>query len=285
MLRVFHNEQPALRHLLHKGDNFTFEYPCASQTYCSPYHLNFPPGLYYLEVYGAQGCHANEGQNHGFGAYGGYAAGFYKIEKPNTKLYLHIGGRSEGFAESYNGGGGPDVIYHDGPGGGATDFRTRSGAWNMSLDSRIIVAGGGGGGFAFSSGSYNGGRGGGPKGEPGTNNGMNRSPVGTQQGSEGGIGTYNNGSFGKGYGGSHGGGGGGYYGGGCAYRSGGGGGSGYVGGVFSLGRFRTKNTFSNHTGSGKARITVIHLNPACTVKNNFLFSLPHIQIFFYIILS
>ena len=37
------------------GNTTVFQYPCSSQISCAPYELLFRPGIYKIELYGAQG--------------------------------------------------------------------------------------------------------------------------------------------------------------------------------------------------------------------------------------
>ena len=236
----------------------SLEYPCSSQTTCSAYTITFPRGLYYLEVWGAQGYSFSIAK----GGYGGYSAGVFSVPDYDMKLYLHIGGLSKDTLEdSYNGGTKGYTDKKDGPGGGATDFRLNPGNWDENFDSRIIVAGGGGGAYQDGVSLYfDGGRGGGITGETGTNEGTSISPVGTQEdGKTGGKGDFKEGHFGYSAGQQYGSGGSGYYGGGTADRSGGGGGSGYAGGVLSYHNFLNHTEFSANEGPGKAKITVIQI--------------------------
>ena len=123
-------------------------------------------GYYAIELWGAASgtpWHTNIGSSGG-----GYAYGEIKLD-PGDKLYIYVGqmGLSLDGTNSFggpvggwNGGGagGNRISYS---GGGATDVRLVSGAWNdvKSLASRIMVAGGGGGSDDNSS-ATNDGRGG-----------------------------------------------------------------------------------------------------------------------------
>ena len=182
------------------GQKLDFDYPCESQTDCSPYLISLSPGSYFLEVFGAQGKSAKIGSSTAEGGFGGYSSGVYRSNKPFT-LYLHIGGSSPNINGGYNGGGSGNLV-NDGPGGGATDFRLKKGRWDEKLESRIIIAGGGGGGYLSDDLEYifKGGDGGGMNGGEAQclNPQENKSPIGTQQKSEGGIGSYKEGSSGKG---------------------------------------------------------------------------------------
>ena len=260
---------------LTNGKKINFDYPCSSQTDCSPYTILLSPGIYFLEVYGAQGQTVTSDKLTGIGGFGGYSCGVYKSKKPFS-LYLHVGGSSKTAKKSsYNGGGYGNNIY-DGAGGGATDFRIESGQWDQNLDSRLIIAGGGGGGFANDGFDlhFNGGHGGGLEGGDPTcsDANVNKSPIGTQQDSSGGFGSHHNGTLGKGADNYYAGGGGGYYGGGNGQDCGGGGGSGFIGNVTSFGDFHAATNFSTNEGPGKASITFISTYFICkTAKKAFLF--------------
>lgn len=202
-----------------------------AQTFTVPHN-----GTYKVEAWGAQGAGDVGGK-------GGYTRGNLAMSK-SENYYIYVGGRN-----GYNGGaaGCSDSLR----GGGASDIRLVSGAWNnaTSLNSRIMVAGGGGGN---QHGIVTPGHGGGLSGTTGIPNGkytQYKSTGGTQTSG----GTVNNhfanykkgtnGSFGTGgtggcdsgaYGGSYGGGGG-YYGGAGGSRLyggnwSGGGGSSYISG-------------------------------------------------------
>ena len=253
------------------GQPINFSFPCLSQTECSPYIIRLSPGIYFLEAYGAQGQSTVSGNYHAIGGFGGYSCGVYNSNTFVT-LYLHIGGNSQKTTEpSYNGGG-YGVNEFDGAGGGATDFRLGKGVWNKNFESRLLVAGGGGGAYANNEAQleFRGGNGGGYQGgESECKSSKNKSPIGTQNGSIGGIGDFNNGSLGYGASGYYASGGGGYYGGGNAYDCGGGGGSGFIGNVTSLGRYVAITEESKHEGSGNASITFISHAISKTVQKHF----------------
>ena len=216
------------------------------------------PGLYKLEVWGAQG---GSYSSQYYGGYGGYSVGFLNVNNP-TDLYVNVGGTgacgkysNEG---GYNGGGSSYTYsYSSCVGGGATHIALDSGLLsklspNTTEDRIIIVAGGGGG--AISNSDYSsyatGGSGGGITGglPIGTSN-RTKQNIGTggSQTAGGNFGVFYNSSYsgvnadksnGKfGLGGMSSstgnniyvaGGGGGYYGGGAGYLTGGTGGSGYL---------------------------------------------------------
>ena len=247
--------------------SYLLPYPCSTPSTCSQYTITFNPGIYLLEVWGSQ--RSDVSGYSGKGGSGGYSAGIFRTFN-KTNLYLHVGAFSPD-SDGYNGG--PNSKNScDGRGGGATDFRSISGAWNEHFDSRIIVAGSGGGAFE----NNHGGRGSGLTGESISADGK-KACYGTQKGCEGTTTGYDKGSKGKGGGSGAGTGGSGYWGGGNTFNGGGGGGgSGYIGGVISLPYFEKVTSFSDHKGYGEARITIIGSIEKHTTKivcNNFLFSL------------
>ena len=109
---------------------------------------------------GGKGGWPNSSGNYDHAGKGGYTSGIISLSKTNI-FYIYIGqlginasnsstpGAYAG--NSWNGGGSgrTDTTPNDsgGSGGGATDIRLSSGAWNsaLSLNSRIMVAGAGGG--------------------------------------------------------------------------------------------------------------------------------------------
>ena len=285
MYSISHPNKDYERGIFEIGKPINFNYPCTSQTECSPYIIRLSPGIYFLEAYGAQGQSIVSGQFNAIGGYGGYSCGVYSSNTYVT-LYLHIGGRSQNKIEaSYNGGGSGNKDF-DGAGGGATDFRLGNGEWNQNLYSRLLVAGGGGGGFAHNEAQlqFKGGNGGGSEGgksECGYDSDI--APIGTQNGCIGGVGIYKNGTFGTGASGYYAAGGGGYYGGGNAKDCGGGGGSGFIGNVSSIGRYVAKTEQSTHEGTGSASITFISLSICITVKKSFSFH--QLTLFIYIFIE
>lgn len=123
------------------------KYPCNSND-CTPYEVSFSPGLYQIELWGAQG-----GYNiTEFGARGAYTKGTLKTKKPiHGFIFLGERGTRSG-PSTYNGGGHGSVHptlpeTFAGSGGGASDFRLKFGSWDdrSSLLSRIMIAGGGAG--------------------------------------------------------------------------------------------------------------------------------------------
>ena len=103
--------------------------------------IAYCPGTYKIELWGAQG---GSYEYNGTGDKGAYTSGIIDLAK-DEKLYIYVGqGEGSRNASSFNG-----TTSSSGsgtPGGGATDVRLVSGAWNntSSLRSRIMVAAGGG---------------------------------------------------------------------------------------------------------------------------------------------
>ena len=95
-------------------------------------------GEYQFECWGAKGG----GQ---LGGNGAYTTGILNLNE-NKTIYAYIGSTTSNTTGVYNGGW--NGAYYGG--GGATDFRIKSGNWNNSesLASRIMVAAGGSGGYA-----------------------------------------------------------------------------------------------------------------------------------------
>ena len=123
--------------------NYTGNY----QTFIAPDN-----GDYIIELWGAQGNHANRGRS--YGGYGAYTYGIINLSK-EQKLYVYVGEHRNDRTASWNAGttGGASSDTTNGGaangygGGGATDVRLVAGTWNTldSLKSRIMVAAGGGG--------------------------------------------------------------------------------------------------------------------------------------------
>ena len=244
------------------------------------------PGVYKLEVWGAQGGYRSSSS---YGGLGGYSVGEVSLTS-GTILYIYVGGAGNtgGTSGGFNGGGTRSTYSG---GGGATDMRIGG----TSLYNRFIVAGGGGSdGAANKAGGYGGGLTGESRTDSyGTGGGGGSQTTGGTGGSGNG-GTYGAGGTGlyyaSGYAGA---GGGGWYGGGGAYPDGsgdddrgGGGGSGYVWTSSTSGNkpsgylvdtqyyLSNANTYAGntsfiapgggnetgHAGNGYARITVVSLN-------------------------
>ena len=141
-----------------------YQYPCEKESECYPYELEFSPGIYQIELWGAQGGDARYQNTNNLrpnsGGKGAYVKGTIRFER-TTKLYLYIGGKGEDqkyidqtqSKGGFNGGGKGGVETHDttypesgAGGGGSTDLRLLKGDNEESLKSRIMVAGAGGGG-------------------------------------------------------------------------------------------------------------------------------------------
>ena len=265
----------------------------------SEQYIDLLPGKYKLEAWGASGGIGN-GNINPIGL-GGYTSGELVVIN-TTRLYLHVGqdGVSNAYTSvRYNGGGAAVGTsgHNGGAGGGATDFRIKSGAWNdsESLKSRILVAGGGGGAQPSCGNKATAGHGGGLIGGTSYNQGYQGyapATAATRAYSTGGTQTaggygYNindnnttqvrSGSFGAGANSvtCGAGGGGGWYGCATGYTSGGGGGSSYAAGWEGCNtQYRAEQsnmTFENvvmtqgvNTGNGYAIITCLSLGYTIT---------------------
>ncbi len=255
------------------GTEFDFNYTGDYQTFVAP-----KTGVYKLETWGAQGGH--RGSNNG--GKGGYTSGTIYLTRGDI-LYVYVGGNGT-TNKGYNGGGLlPDLNIY---GGGATDIRLTSGAWDSEegLKTRLIVSGGGG-----SVGST---------GNSGGAGGLSGVTASSGYGSGGGgatiaaAGLYRA-SFGKGGNGLHasggysGAGGGGFFGGGGANPDGsgdddkgGGGGSSFAYNAQSKSNYSSMNidekyymnsiSYSTGTnaGDGKAKITLLEMNGITDVQIN-----------------
>ena len=283
------------------GKKYSFNYPCKNYSVCHPFEITFPPGFYFLDVYGASGTTLFLSGQQYDGGHGGHSSGVF-IARKRQKLYLYIGASQnltfsdEILDNSFNGGLRGGFSAWDGIGGGATDFRTKGGEWYSNPESRILVAGGGGSGRmpGRNAEGYKGGDGGGSEGKPGPGYYCS-SAYGTQTESKyptcqnSSVG-HSNGRFGYGAGGGWAGGGGGYYGGGWVDSGAGGGGSGYIGGVESIGKYKAITETSLHSGFGYAEITILSslsfmnkfLN---TCHSSFLSRIPSYYLFISLYLS
>lgn len=280
--------------LFKAGDSKEFNYTGNIQS------IELLPGRYKLECYGASGGIGN-GNINPIGK-GGYASGELFIPTLMT-LYVHVGQDGiNNWATSvrYNGGGAAINVggHNGGAGGGATDFRLSSAAWNNveSLKTRILVAGGGGGAQSNCGNTATAGHGGNLTGGTSYNQGYQGRPVATAAAraySKGGTQTsggiaYNvndnnnssiaSGSFGSGANSVQcgAGGGGGWYGGASGYTSGGGGGSSYAAGYPGCDTTYHNNqnnivlenvvfTQGINTGNGYAIITAITIKDPKTL--------------------
>lgn len=217
-----------------------FNYPCKSSVTCAPYEIHLQPGIYRIELWGAQGGNGRfEGTgviNVNSGGKGAYVRGDITVEN-NLTLFLYLGAKGQDQISrqhirnlgGWNGGGngGMDIGDRDDPesgagGGGSVDIRLQyfdmnkvdnSLEFQRSIKSRIMVAGSGGGGCSadYVSGIYAnpiGGAGGGLE----APNVSDRSVGGTQIRGQYGIGSQGKDEnwHGKIYGGSTAGGGSGY---------------------------------------------------------------------------
>lgn len=279
-----------------EGKKWDFNYTGSQQTWVSP-----SSGKYLVEVWGAQGGSplTSPGSS---GGKGGYAKGELELTSGDT-LYAYVGasGNSPGNPYTFNGGA-KGYDSQSASGGGATDIRILSGAWNdsKSLYSRFIVAGGGGGSSQYN-GYSTGGVGGGTIGGNFTGSAYSGYYESGRGGKETSVGTaytqYMGADAGFGYGGYGGsgdtagsGGGGGWYGGSHGVVQGGGGGSGYVlnavshkpGGYSVPSKYHLSNVSIlsgnqsmpaptggaqvGHVGNGFARITQLVVPPTLTVS-------------------
>ena len=151
-----------------KGSIYKFSYPCKENKYvCYPLIGKFPPGIFLLEIYGAEGGKI-ENNN---GGKGGFSKGILSLHH-YVDAYLYIGAQGKTTSNELNsstertfGGGGsatqsPNVHSYSSSGGGASDIRL----FKNDLYHRVIVAGGGGGTGNFNTEYSKGGDGGGSKG-------------------------------------------------------------------------------------------------------------------------
>ena len=255
------------------GTEFDFNYTGDYQTFVVP-----KTGVYKLETWGAQGGH--RGSNNG--GKGGYTSGTIYLTRGDI-LYVYVGGNGT-TNKGYNGGGLlPDLNIY---GGGATDIRLTSGAWDSEegLKTRLIVSGGGG---SVGSTGNSGGAGGlsGVSASSGCGSGGAGATIAA-------AGSYRA-SFGKGGNGLHasggygGAGGGGFFGGGGANPDssadddkGGGGGSSFAYNAQSKSNYSSMNidekyymnsvSYSTGTnfGDGKAKITLLEIDGITDVQIN-----------------
>ena len=118
----------------------TFDYTGSAQSFTVPI-----TGTYKLETWGAQG---GLGYSSTVGGKGAYATGSVVLTA-GTTIYVFVGQNGPMNAAAWNGGGRGNINRTDNSGGGgATDIRLTTGAWDLSagLLSRILVAAGGAGG-------------------------------------------------------------------------------------------------------------------------------------------
>lgn len=133
-----------------------YEYPCNSSETCHPIKITLESGVYFIELWGAQGgngCTDNAIKLQYYGGRGSYVAGNLRLYERRS-FFLFIGGHGNApsncsaknpTAGGYNGGGAAGFDTHDndnsGSGGGSTDIRLDE----NDITSRIIVAAGGSG--------------------------------------------------------------------------------------------------------------------------------------------
>ena len=260
-----------------KGTVLHFSYPCKENKHeCYPLKGKFPPGIFLLELYGAEGGQVND--HHG--GKGGYSRGILTTYH-YIDAFLYIGAQGETTTNelsstvqrSFGGGGSakqsPNLNNYASAGGGASDIRL----FKDDIFHRVIVAGGGGGTGSFDSDYSSGGDGGGLSGGSATRFSCSPSENyagegGQQEGTE---------LFGEGgdIAGNACGGCGGWYGGqgGFGYNNPGGGGSGFVFNITNKGiadkagldlpesvfLVSSDTTSSDHYGDGFIQITIIEL--------------------------
>ena len=274
MIHIDHEEaQESKVSFSFRQHSYTIDYPCQSYSTCSPYKITFGRGIYKLKIWGASGGSCLRDGITSEGGKGGYATGALIVHSPSKILFLHLGGHHDTSDSDsiplpcYNGGGSP-ALNIDGPGGGASDFRTQNGNWTETLSSRILVAGGGGGGRTIKPNRYIGGNGGGETGTEGQGE-TTPSRYGTPDGVDGAEPTssHQDGKFGVG-GSGWGTGGGGWFGGSTHENAAGGGGSGHINPTEIVSYFDVKasTSLSEHVGAGRAIITILR-NIPCTFGN------------------
>ncbi len=113
-------------------------------------------GWYKIELWGASGGNAtSETGEVRAGGKGAYTSGLIYLTE-NQKLYFYIGGTTTSSSGGANGGG--NGAGKGMGGGGSTDVRIKSGAWDNdeSLRTRLMVAAGGGGAEGFKQGAAGG---------------------------------------------------------------------------------------------------------------------------------
>ena len=136
-----------------------FSYPCSSNSSCSYYRVTLTPGVYFFELWGAQGGDSQHTSYHAYqGAVGGYTSAAKSFTN-DTELNLYIGGMGGlniDLSGGFNGGGmgSADTSYtyvrKGAGGGGATDVRIINGG----SSTKILVAGGGGGSNTYQQSNY-----------------------------------------------------------------------------------------------------------------------------------
>jgi len=205
--------------------HFVYDYTGDYQTFIAPIN-----GNYEIEAWGAQGT--------GTG-YGAYTKGRIYLEKNNT-LYVYVGGKANTSQniKTFNNGTSSSGGYN---GGGSTDIRLTSGAWDNfdSIKSRIMVAGAGG----SASGSVNGAAAGGLNGYSAGTAGGTQTTFGSTQYVQSSFGIANGGcTGGNGY----------YPGAGATCASGAGGGSSFISGHEGCNAISESSTSSKITHTNQA---------------------------------
>ena len=133
------NQGTAVRTVNVIKETYTYSYTGNYQTYIVPV-----TGNYMIELWGASGGTPSVYPRKGAGA---YTKGTVSLNSGET-IYIYIGQRGDTSRTwKFNGGGYGGLVVGSYSGGGATDIRLTSGAWDdiTSLKSRIMVAAGGGG--------------------------------------------------------------------------------------------------------------------------------------------
>lgn len=153
---------------------YIFQYPCKSLLYCKPYKVILSPGRYIIELWGAQGDDALDGNGPSDflpnkGGRGSYTRGILSVDA-RMSFYIYLGAKGEDQTSvtqgvvshggwNFGGNGGIDPVDVDSPpessagGGGGVDIRllpvdtqtTNKSFLHDSILSRIMVAGSGGG--------------------------------------------------------------------------------------------------------------------------------------------
>ena len=243
----------------------------------NPEQLLLQPGIYEIEVWGANGGIGSNGGSTGAGGKGGYSKGTVTLPSA-TNVYIVVGGvganwvSQQNSAGGYNGGGLGTAGSNGagGGGGGATHISKVSGLLsNSGVHSSVIVVAGGGGGGNWDNAAGDGG---------GTNGGANSLANSGQGGTQiaGGIGGQGatpyglNGTAGQGGDGSS-------SGANSGWSGGGGGGSGYINGLANAITAQTAQSgfVSNPvtTGNGYAKITFIASLSNCDTSSAALHSI------------
>jgi hypothetical protein len=125
------------------GNVWLFSYPCSSNSSCSSYKVTLTQGVYFFELWGAQGGNSRHSAYQTYaGAVGGYTAAAKSFIN-STELELYIGGMgglSDDLSGGFNGGGngnGGYFNYKGAGGGGASDVRIINGESSTKI---LVVA-------------------------------------------------------------------------------------------------------------------------------------------------